>query len=294
MKSVAIICAPKMEKALTAIVLSQNLLLSGTKVTTFNSTLYELRKWFPAHSIAPYPATEKLSQTLDPFDKIIVFDHPTFKKLHFEDKVVFLDEKEFDQTIPLLENIVRICQDRFSLPYCEYGNGLVIPPGLTWRAFPQRVILHPTNIDPARNWPAEKFIKLSGDLKKEGYDPFFYVAPEERRDWLNRVPPKQLLQFSNAHALGCFLFESGSLIGNNTSLDHFASTLNIPTISLFAQKSTSPFLQIRKENGIVVTPPNILPGARLKQKYWQKLLSVKRVLHAYKKLNAQLDCVPRI
>ena len=67
MKNVAVVSAKGLGDGLISMVVSQNLLLAGVNVTTFNPWLHQLARWFPGHKFAPLPKLHDLSS----FDLIV-------------------------------------------------------------------------------------------------------------------------------------------------------------------------------------------------------------------------------
>jgi heptosyltransferase-3 len=101
----------------------------------------------------------------------------------------------------------------------------------------------------------------------------------EKAERIKQVPEEQLLLFPTLHNLAYFVFESGSMIGNDSGIEHLASALKIPTLNLFTRKSYSQYYGTSARGGGtghgVATPPNLLPGSWLKQKYRKHLLSIR-------------------
>jgi heptosyltransferase-3 len=286
MENVAVVCARGLGDALLSMIVSHNLSLSRVRVTTFSSVLCELNDWFPNHTILPYPQKEDFEKTFSSFDTVIAADHSIVTAKHdFGNRLIVFEESQFNKSLSMAANLQEHCASLLNLPYSEKGNGLVIPVGLSWRCFPKRVAIHPASANTKKNWPAEKYIKLGEKLEKQGFSPYFCLSPSERKTWAGRVPKEQLPLFPTVHELACFLFESGLMIGNDSGVGHLASALSIPTISLFSRKSYARLWRPGWGENVVVAPPDILPGARLKQKYWKHLLSVRRVLRAFKKLS---------
>lgn len=182
----------------------------------------------------------------------------------------------------MVENLCEICEKQLELPYSRRENGIQIPKRLRWRAHPKRVLLHPMSADEKKNWPFQKFIKLGHLLQKEGFEPSFCVSPQERELWKTAVAIEQLPLFPTVSDLAAWVYESGYLIGNDSGIGHLASLFHIPTLSLFARKSYSCLWRPGWGPGAVVTPPNLLIGSRLKQKYWKQMLSVGRVLKRFR------------
>jgi ADP-heptose:LPS heptosyltransferase len=283
---VGLVCARGLGDALLFMILAHNLTLSGKKVTLFSSILCELKEWFPSVTILPHPQSDSFSLSFSPFDTLIAADHSIIKDHHsFGNQLVILKESHFDRRQTMVENLKNVCVERLHLPFAYTSNGIKPPDSLTSKKYKRRVILHPMSSNKKKNWPAAKFIRLATLLEKEGYDPFFCMSPSEAKQWQAWIHKERLPTFLSVRALAEFVYESGYFIGNDSGVGHLASALQIPTLSLFARKSYSTLWRPGWGQGVVITPPEILPGSRLKQKYWQALLSVPRVLKAFLKLS---------
>ncbi len=288
MKNVAVVCARGLGDALLSMVVSHNLSLSRVRVATFSSILCELNDWFPNHTILPYPKKEAFQEMFSAYDTIIAADHSLLARNDdFGSRLIVFKESRFDKSISMADNLQKLCKTLLKLPYCEKRNGMVIPKGLSWQRYPQRVVIHPTSSEETKNWPAEKYIKLGTELEKQGYAPHFCLSPAEREKWVGKVAEEQLPIFPTVHELACFVFESGAMIGNDSGVGHLASALSIPTLSLFARKSYAQLWRPGWGEGLIATPPAVLPGARLKQKYWKQLLSVRMVVRAFAKMGVE-------
>ena len=284
----AVVCKRGLGDALLFMIITQNLVKVGIPVTTFSTILSELREWFPSFSILPFPASENVYATLAPFNSVIAIDHVlAFEEHSLYRHLMALKESDFDKSKTMVDNLCLLCSEKLSLPSVDKGNGIVPPAGLTWRKHPRRVILHPFSTEHKRNWPASKFISLAEELEKQGSAPFFCMSPAEAEDWKNKVPPEKLPLFSHLGDTAAFIYESGYLIGNNSGLGHLASALNIPTLSLFARKSYANLWHPGWGYGRVICPPPVLPGARLKQKYWKQLICVLGVKKAFMKMQKE-------
>lgn len=282
------VCARGLGDALLSMTVSHNLLLSRVRVTTFSSILCELSSWFPNHTILPYPSKEVFEKTFSRFDTVIAADHSMVREDHdFGNRLIVLKESRFDKNSPMADNLQRVCKSILELPFCEKGNGLVIPAGLNWRSDQKRLAIHPTSSDKKKDWPAVKYVKLGRKLEELGFEPYFCLSPTERSEWFGRIAEDQLPLFPTIHELASFLFESAAMIGNDSGVGHLASALNIPTLSLFSRKSYSRLWRPGWGENVVVAPPNILPGARMKEKWWKSLISVGRVLRAFDKMGVK-------
>ena len=262
--------------------LAHNLLRSGHSVTTFNSPLCQLKRWFPDQTLLPIPQELKI---FDSFDQIIAADHSILSTTtHLSQKLIVLKEHQFDKTKTIVDNLVHFCQERLQLLHCEKTNGITVPAGLIHKRYPKRMIIHPMCVEEKRIWPAEKFLALAHKLKALGWEPVFTVSPKEREEWLETAKPFDCPLFQTIDDLAAYVYESGAMVGNNSGTGHLASNFNIPTLSLFAKKSYSRFWRPGFGPGKVVTPPPILIGGGLKLRYWKKFLSVSRVLRHFEQL----------
>jgi heptosyltransferase III len=281
----ALVCARGLGDALLSMILAHNLQLSGKRVTTFSSILCELKDWFCGFHILPYPSPEQLFTTFASFDTLIAADHSLVtEQCQFGNQLIFLKESAFNKRCTMVENLQGVCTEKLLLPFAVSKNGITPLKSLSYRAHPNRVLLHPTSSDTKKNWPSEKFAALATLLEKEGYQPYFCVSPAERQIWKTSVASEQLPHFPTVSHLASFVYESGYLIGNDSGIGHLASALNIPTLSLFARKSYSRLWRPGWGPGTVAAPPNILWGCRMKQKYWKTLLSVGRVKSLFDEL----------
>lgn len=281
----AIVCARGLGDALLSMILAHNLRLSGMQITIFSSILGELKEWFPGFHIAPFPTPQTLHETFASFDTIVAADHSLLNEKHdFGNNLIVLKESSFDKTQTMAENLQMVCKLKLNLPFSFRENGILPLSGLKYRAYPNRVLLHPMSADEKKNWPAEKFISLARELEKEGLQPFFCVSPQEAPLWKGFVAPESLPHFPTVSALANFVYESGYLIGNDSGVGHLASSLQIPTLSLFARKSYSRLWRPGWGLGRVATPANLVVGAGLKQKFWKNLLWVGRVKKQFMEL----------
>lgn len=284
---IGVVCANGVGDGLLSMIVTNNLTLSGHEVTTFSSHLCQLKRWFPGKKIEPFPIQEGFDSIFSKFDRIIVADHAIVKSHHdFGNKLLILKESDFDRKKTMVENLALTCRHRLNLPYCLKSNGIVVPEELTWKKHPKRVIIHPMSTSITKNWLPEKFYFLCERLLKNGYQPAFCMSPAEQQRWSKIIQGTKFLlpHFPTLDNLATYVYESGLMIGNDSGIGHIASCLNIPTISLFARKSYSKLWRPGWGSGSVLTPPKLLPGVRLKHKYWKHLLTVERTWRHFKKM----------
>jgi heptosyltransferase III len=285
----AVVCARGLGDALLSMILAHNLKLAGKEVVTFSSILCELKEWFPQQQILSYPTSEHFHSTFSTFDTIVAADHSLLKETHhFGNKLIILKESGFDKKCTMVENLQNACTQKLSLAFSLKENGIVPLKNLQFRLHSKRVVLHTMSADLKKNWPPQKFISLGRQLEKEGYQIYFCVSPAEITIWEKLVPAAQLPLFPSVTDLAKFVYESGYLIGNDSGVGHLASLFNIPTLSLFARKSYSHLWRPGWGPGAVITPPPLVFGSKMKQKYWKALLSVKRVKKAFNRLTREI------
>ena len=76
------------------------------------------------------------------------------------------------------------------------------------------------------------------------------------------------------------------MLGNDSGIGHLASSLKIPTLTIFATKRKEILWKPNYITGITVSswPLINIKGLRLREKFWKKTISVKKVIHNFNKL----------
>jgi heptosyltransferase III len=292
MNKIAIISANGLGDALLTMVLTQNLVKNGYQITTFSNYLTQLLDWFPNYDIKAIPNINNIHETFVSYDKLISTDGaPLIAELkkHFPTKYKIFYEADFCRAKTVLENFLDICHTEFKLPEITKYNGLVVPKDTHYIKHANRVILHPTSTCATKNWPQKKFIQLALKLTRANFTPAFIVGPAERESWEHIIKQGLALpEFANLSATAKYIYESGFMIGNDSGIGHLASNLGIPTLSLFARKSIAGLWRPNWSPGLTVTSTIKLPSAKLQQKYWKNLLTVRKVMSHFTKLNESL------
>lgn len=291
----AVLPAAGIGDALLMLIASHQLQLCGWRVTTFHSALPELASWFPTHDFkAPVPLDH-----LKAFDKIIVENDnsPRIALLRttFREKLTIFYptyspqkhgllsplDRAFCPKLSMAENIARA----LSLTASK-ENGITPPASLEHRLHQKRVILHPSSSELKKNWLPERFLSLAIELKTLGYDPVFTVSPKERREWLFLEESGfSLPHLPSLSALAALIYESGSVIGNDSLIGHLASNLNVPALIIANDRRRMRLWRPDWLPARLVFPPAYLPsckGLRLRDTKWQRWISVRSVLKAFK------------
>lgn len=286
MFKIAVYSAKGLGDGLLYMILSHNL-SHKNHIVTFNTSLSQLKRWFPGHTILPFPEEKEIVNTLSSFDLIIASDHsPAAYCQELKDKLIVIKKRDFNKKKTMVQNLVSICQKKFYLPSATAYNGMTLPSDIQHGRFQKRVVLHPMSLELKRMWPKHKFLQLADLLAKDGFEPAICVAQFERKEWTDLMENREGIAFPNFSHLDDFatyIAESKFMIGNDSGIGHLASNLGIETLSLFARKGYSHLWRPGWNQGHVVCPPPLLFGARLKEKYWKKLLNPKKVKKYFKK-----------
>lgn len=271
-KKIAIIPGRGLGDGLLFMIISHNL-KDIYDITLFNNALSEMTRWFPGKKIVPHPKIP-LAEALKSFDLVISPD-PHVAKLVNSDKVMLICGSDLDVKENMVTNLVRNLEKRFGIKEAVPFNGLVVPDDIELKKHKKRIVIHPTSSEVRKNWPKVKYVQLAKRLEDEGWEAPLCVANYEREAWLDckMIVP----HFPNLEAFITFVAESQYFIGNDSGIGHFASNVNIPTLSLFARKRYSRLWRPGFAPSKIVCAPPILLGARMKDKYWKKFLTVNRV-----------------
>lgn len=288
MKKIAVVCADGLGDGLLSLVFAHNLEQQAYEVTTFSNYLPQLQAWFPDKKIAPLPKLEDIDMVFSSYDRIISTDGAflTRVKHNLGSHYAVYYERDFDRNKTVLQNFLSICQRDFGVSGTSENIGLKALDGLRHRFHRHRIIIHPMSTCDTKNWPAEKFINLAGKLKRKGFEPIFIMSPKEQILWQPLLQNKfSLPAFPSLNELAKFIYESGYFIGNDSGIGHLAANLGLPTLSLFSRLSVANLWRPNGDKAVVITATLQLPGARLRTKYWKKLLTVNKVMNAFEKMS---------
>lgn len=306
MKNCAVFSCMGLGDGLIALVLSHNLSLNGSQVTTFHPFLQGLQNWFPALPIRPFPNEKLLSEVLKEFDRFfIIFEKTPWMQAilklcqeKYPEKTTVLnpiatpkrdypywENGRFNGSRPFVDNLYSYCQDVLKLNVATKSNGIVIAASVIPRKHSQRVIIHPTSSRPGKNWPMLKFISLSKQLKDKGFEPVFVLTEEERKEW----PSDQINapRFASLSDLAAYICESGYMIGNDSGIGHLASCLGLPTLIICRSLLAANFWRPAWSCAAVVTPASWIPnvkGLRWRDVHWKKWVGISKVLNRFIRL----------
>jgi len=293
MPRVALVLSPAIGDSLLMMTIARNLQQNGIAVTVFGRQIQSLSAWFPEVETLDDLAADDLKARLSGFDRVIQMhrDKPFVGLDQYHPRVDFLDHIcRVRSSESMADRLAKFCVDEFHLPRADKSNGMTPPPGLQHRRYPLRVAIHPTASTADKCWLPSRFIRLAIRLRELGFSPEFVVAPQERADWLHieRLGLK-LPDLGSLDNVATWVHESGWFIGNDSGIGHLASSLQIPTLSLFMRRGIARTWRPDWGTGQVLIGSTYLPTGFLKERYWKYMLSVRQVSRAFEELRASLS-----
>lgn len=151
------------------------------------------------------------------------------------------------------------------------------------------IFIHPSSMNPKKNWRAESFISLANLIKRD-YDVTFCVSPSEYPSWeWITAFGFSLPYFSSLVDLKNAMTRAECLIGNDSGLGHLASNLGIPTLTIGATKSQLRLWRPGWATNLMIVPTLPLPNFKglnmaFRDRYWPEFVSVNTVYKGFKKL----------
>ena len=273
--------------------IARNLQQNGIAVTIFGRQIQSLGAWFPEVETLDDLSVADLTAKLSGFDRVIQMhrNKPFVGLEQYHPRVSFLDHIcRVRSSESMADRLAKFCVDEFGLAGADKSNGMTPPPGLQHRKHPLRVAIHPTASTADKCWLPSRFIRLAIRLRELGFSPEFVVAPQERADWLHieRLGLK-LPDLGSLDNVATWVYESGWFIGNDSGIGHLASSLHIPTLSLFMRRGIARTWRPDWGTGQVLIGSTYLPTGFLKERYWKYMLSVRQVSRAFEQLRASLS-----
>jgi hypothetical protein len=282
--SLAVALPPPIGDSLIGLVLVNNLIRSGYRPVVFGWVAEQLAAWFPDLTIG-HPAAYVRA-----FDTVIEL-RPTAlgKMLSRTGETICLAElPEYGGPKHMIDRITSIAASVFELRDVTRSNGLVMPAGVQPRRFANRVVIHPTGSHPEKMWSREKFLMLASKLRDTCLHPSFLVAPGEFAAWRQIAQQGYVVHaLSHLEDVATWIAESAWFIGNDSGLGHLASSIGVPTLTLFMRRGLAQTWRPAWGPGDIVLPPNIVPFGGLKERLWKRLLGVSRVMAHFQALQSR-------
>ncbi|MGF6763752.1 ADP-heptose:LPS heptosyltransferase [Paraburkholderia sp. GAS33] len=284
--SIAVAMPTAIGDALLMMVLVNNLIRNGYRLTVFSWVIADLADWFPGVDV------RHEREASGKFDLVIQLRAtPLGASLAADGEVCEIVRCEAFQALRhMIDMIVAVARDNFGLADVTRHNGIAVPNWIRFRIHERRVAIHPTGSHVEKMWPRNKFLALVRKLVQRDFQPTFLVAPCERHTWLmDHEAAPRLQSFDSLGDVAAWIAESGWFIGNDSGLGHLASALGVPTLSLFMRRGIARTWRPNWGHGAIVLPYNLLLGGALKERYWKAALTDGRVLRSFDRLRLEVD-----
>ncbi|MBJ7449648.1 MAG: hypothetical protein JHC93_04735 [Parachlamydiales bacterium] len=291
-KRAAIMCSQGLGDGIIYSMIAYNLYLIGYEVTVYSQKLLGLKSWFPNQIIKPYVTKEEWDNTLNLYDIVVIqpgaLPYTKFQLIPktLPKHVLFMHNHEFDYKKSLVANLLDALKTRFKCQYPTRYNGISPPQNRSPARYSKRVVIHATSGEEFRNWPVKKYEDIARYITKTGYEPVFVMCSNERKEFLNQNPSfkYQVPDFANLDELTGFIYESKYFIGNDSGLGHLASSLGLPTITLFHSPKIRHFWRPGWSKNYNVCPLPILFKYKWQKRFWKHFLFPFQVIDKFKKM----------
>lgn len=278
---VAVALPPPIGDSLIGLVLVNNLIRNGYRPVVFGWVAEHLADWLPGVDV------RKPEGHTGAFDTVIELWKTDYAAaLSRSGRTLSLDRfPEYSGSKHMVERIVDVATHVLQLRDVTRSNGLVVPAGVMRGRFANRVAIHPTGSHPEKMWERDKFLALSRALMRRQLSPSFLVSPSEMSGW-NDVAREghEVNALPRLGDVATWIAESSWFIGNDSGLGHLASSLGVPTLTLFMRRGLARSWRPGWGPGAVVLPPALVPSAALRERLWKRLLTVRRVMSAFNAL----------
>ncbi|WP_244815879.1 glycosyltransferase family 9 protein [Caballeronia sp. Lep1P3] len=281
--SVAVALPQAIGDSLIGLVLVHNLVRNGISPVVFGWVAEHLKDWFPHATVGEPDACRGA------FDVVIEILPTRYgAALSRSGQTLCLARMpQYGGSKHMIDRIVDIAENILGLRDVTRGNGLVVPPGVVRARVADRVVIHPTGSHPEKMWSRAKFLALSRALARRRLTPSFLVAPDELPAWADIAEEGcEINALSRLSEVATWIAESAWFIGNDSGLGHLASSIGVPTLTLFMRRGLARSWRPGWGPGAVVLPPSVVPTAGLRERLWKQLLTVPRVMAGFDALRA--------
>ncbi|SIO39494.1 glycosyltransferase family 9 protein [Paraburkholderia phenazinium] len=287
--SIAVVMPTAIGDTLLMMVLVNNLIRNGYRLTVFSWVVKDLADWFPGIDVRNECEQQDAAGQ---FELVIQLRAtPCGKALAASGEVCeIVGFDAFQVPGHMIDMIVAVARDEFGLADITRHNGITVPNWIRFRAYERRVAIHPTGSHIEKMWPRKKFVALAQKLVQRDFQPTLLVAPCERQTWLmDKDAAQRLHSFERLADVAAWIAESGWFIGNDSGLGHLASALGVPTLSLFMRRGIARTWRPNWGRGAIVLPYNLFVVGALKERYWKLALTGSSVLRSFDRLRLEED-----
>ncbi len=276
---VPLFSAPALGDGLLTLALANNLHLQGRDAVLFHTQLTQLAAWFPWARIEPLPEADERRRLLAEARHAFVGD-PTLAVKQRAGHLVFTKDL-WDRKQPYLRSVATHAARVMEVDWRTDENGLVVPPHAPQERTERRVVLHPFSATRSKDWPVDRWLALAEVLTARGWAPRVLLAPGEEARWADasQGDARSAVPGPLDEVAG-WLRVSGGVIAGDTGMGHLASSLGVPTLSIFGKRSRARFWRPHGGRTATVTPRVRLPG-RAGDRHWARLLGAARVAKAF-------------
>ena len=290
-RTVAFVMSPALGDTLNLLVVAHNLWLAGWRVNVFGDHAHSLAAWFPHLTIAPalMPGDARHVLASYPFVVQMHRDRPLADLRGWHPGFIDLHDVEYAKNGDCMaRRFADFAATRFGLPSVVVSNGISPPTSLRGRRHTSRVAVHPEASTADKRWTPQRFVELARHLRTVGLRAEFALDARELPRWDSRdagAPP--LRTFASTAALAEWLYESAWFIGNDSGVGHLASSLGVPTLTVFRRRRIAQRWRPGFAPGAIVYPPWWVPTAGLKERWWRESITVRRVLASFHALRSR-------
>ncbi|SAL79103.1 Glycosyltransferase family 9 (heptosyltransferase) [Caballeronia arvi] len=280
--SIAVVLPSPIGDSLIGLVLVNNLLRNGYRPVVFGWVAEQLADWFPHVTVAQPDAWQGAFDTVI---ELLPTDYAAALSRSGE-TLCLATLPEYRGSKHMVDRIVEVATKVFGLRDVTRANGLAVPAGVVEGRFANRIAIHPTGSHPEKMWGRAKFLALSRGLAHLHWQPSFLVAPAEFGAWGDIASEGcEINALPRLGEVATWIAESSWFIGNDSGLGHLASCIGVPTLSLFMRRGLARSWRPGWGPGAVVLPLSVLPFGALRERMWQRLLTVRRVMTAFQMLH---------
>ncbi|SAK76586.1 transferase [Caballeronia hypogeia] len=283
-RSVAVVLPSPIGDSLIGLVLVNNLILNGYRPVVFGWVAEQLADWFP-HVTVGRPGDWQHA-----FDTVLELRPTDYaRNLSRTGETLCLSTlSAYGGHKHMVDRVVEIATNVLGLRDVTRSNGLVVPADIGCGRFADRVVIHPTGSHPEKMWGREKFLALARVLTRRQLQPSFLVAPTELGAWGDiGEDGHEVNALVRLDEVAKWIAESAWFIGNDSGLGHLASCIGVPTLTLFMRQGLARSWRPDWGPGAIVLPPSLLPFGGLRERLWQRLLTVRRVTTAFETLRGK-------
>ncbi|MGF6772378.1 heptosyltransferase-3 [Paraburkholderia sp. GAS199] len=297
-QSIAFVMSPALGDTLNLLVIAHNLARAGRQVQVFGNHANALAAWLPGMSVAPALRASEARDVLARYATVVQMhrDRPCADLQEWHPGFIHLHDVEYAKNGECMAaRFAAFAARHFGLRDVVVSNGMRAPAGLVFRRHSTRVALHPEASSDDKRWTRTRFVGLARHLARNGFEAQFTLETSEKPHWdslgiLHALPP--LRHFADTSALAAWLYESGWFIGNDSGVGHLASSLGVPTLTVFRRRRIAQRWRPGFAAGAVVVPPWWIPTAGLKERWWRESISVRRVAAAFESLRSRVEATP--